>query len=368
MKVGVLTSSRADFGIYLPLLRALEQEQQVELEVIAFGTHLSPAFGRTISQIEAEGFNCIHQLDALLPGHLPKDISATYANTVKVFADFWAQHTYDWVVCLGDRYEMNAAVQAGIPFNVSFAHIHGGETTLGAIDNIYRHQITLASRLHFCSLPAFADRIAAITGSTAAIHVVGALGLVNLDGFVPTNWEEWKQFFGLVGLHPGFLLMTIHPETVQWEFNSQYAAEIKAAIDELVKSHQLIVTMPNADTMGQVFRDMFVIAQQQYPDRVFLVENFGTQGYFTAMHYASMLVGNTSSGIVEAASLKKYVINIGDRQKGRPRSKNTIDVNWNQEKILSAIDATVSLEEYKGDNIYYQPHAVENIKQILLTA
>src|SRR5690606_5753673 len=145
MRVAVLTSSRADFGIYLPLLNRLKEDPFFQLEIIAFGTHLSKFHGYTLDQIKESGFTTIHEISSLLTNDDEVSIATSFGLTVLKFADFWDKHSYDWVLCLGDRFEMAAAVQAGIPFGVRFAHLHGGETTLGAIDNIYRHQTSLAS-------------------------------------------------------------------------------------------------------------------------------------------------------------------------------------------------------------------------------
>ena len=150
MKIGVLTSSRADFGIYLPLLKALQADSFFQLELIVFGTHLSRYHGYTVQQIIEEGFEPIHQIHQMLLTDEDNAISTSYALTALKFADFWKNHSFDCVFCLGDRYEMAAAVAAGIPYNIPFAHIHGGETTLGAIDNVYRHGISLILRSFNC--------------------------------------------------------------------------------------------------------------------------------------------------------------------------------------------------------------------------
>ena len=145
MKIGVLTSSRADYGIYAPLLKKLNTDGYINLEVIAFGTHLSKSHGYTLTEIEKDDYNCIHSISSLISNDDEQSIATSYGLTVLKFADFWRENKYDMIFCLGDRFEMSAAVQAGIPFGLKFAHIHGGETTLGAIDNIYRNQITHAS-------------------------------------------------------------------------------------------------------------------------------------------------------------------------------------------------------------------------------
>ena len=143
MKIGVLTSSRADYGIYLPLLNELKKDIFFDLEIIAFGTHLSERHGLTLSDIIKDGYNTIHKITSLVEDDSEKGIAISYGNTVLEFSNFWLTQKFDLVFCLGDRFEMSAAVQASIPFCIKLAHIHGGETTLGAIDNIYIHQINL---------------------------------------------------------------------------------------------------------------------------------------------------------------------------------------------------------------------------------
>jgi GDP/UDP-N,N'-diacetylbacillosamine 2-epimerase (hydrolysing) len=177
MKIGVLTSSRADFGIYLPLLQRLKQDSFFNLEIIAFGTHLSKYHGYTLMEIEKEVFPIIHKISSLLTNDDENSIATAYGLTIIKFSDFWETVNYDLVLCLGDRFEMSAAVQAGIPFGINFAHFCGGETTLGAIDNIFRHQITLASILHFPTLEKFKFRIASIIGTDKNNHSVGSLSI-----------------------------------------------------------------------------------------------------------------------------------------------------------------------------------------------
>lgn len=147
IKIGILTSSRADYGIYLPLLKALRKDDSFGLELIVFGTHLSKFHGYTLSQIEADGFKVGAKIESLLIGDTPNAIASSFSLTSQKFTDFWGQNTtrFDIVFALGDRFEMAAAVLAGLPYGVTFAHLHGGETTLGAIDNVYRHSISLAS-------------------------------------------------------------------------------------------------------------------------------------------------------------------------------------------------------------------------------
>lgn len=366
MKIGVLTSSRADYGIYLPLLSELKNDHFFQLEIIAFGTHVSKGHGQTVSLIKQDGFKIIHEINNLTDSDSEYGISMSYAKTVAEFAKFWASHKYDLVLCLGDRFEINAAVQAGIPFNLTYVHLHGGETTLGAIDNIYRHQITLASKVHFTSTASHSEKVIALLGSDSHVFNVGALSLDQLSGFKPVPRQELETRFG-VPAGP-YILCTFHPETVASEAVEMHANQMKTALKSLSDEVSIVVTMPNADTHGSVFRGKLTSLSDQNPERIHLVENFGKQYYFSAMHYAAVLLGNTSSGIIEAASFGKYVVNVGDRQKGRSAGENVLNVPFNAPQIYKKTKEALALGPYTGENIYHRQnvakHMVEVLKQL----
>jgi len=362
MKIGVLTSSRADFGIYLPLLRQLREDSFFKVEIIAFGTHLSKFHGFTINNIIAEGFSEIHTVSALLTNDDEQSISTAYALTGLKFADFWAQHNYDLVLCLGDRFEMSAAVQAGIPFGVKFAHFHGGETTLGAIDNIYRHQISLASSYHFTATELFSQRVREIVSMNENVYTVGSLSLDGFQDIVFRNEAEFRKEYGVFG---AYALVTFHPETVFSEDNTSFANEMFKALKELTVQLTIVVTMPNADTAGTLYRDRLLELRSLIPDKIILIENFGKENYFSAMHYAECLIGNTSSGIIEAASFGKYVVNVGSRQSGRAQSANTVDCEFSANKILEASASVLTKGLFTGENIYYKPNSANTIIAIL---
>ncbi len=363
MKIGVLTSSRADYGIYLPLLNALKKEQDISLEIIAFGTHLSRFHGYTVDVIKNDCYHTIHEISSLITNDNEESISTAYGLTVLKFAEFWAKHSYDVVFCLGDRYEMSAAVQAGIPFQVNFAHIHGGETTLGAIDNIYRHQISLASSFHFVATETFKYKVEQITGTSDCIYNVGSLSLSDIQVFKPKDKSNFLKEYNIP--FKDYALVTFHPETVSSKDNLIYAQEMKLALRKISNLIPVIVTMPNADTLGSIYREKLMELRHEQPDGIILIENFGKENYFNAMYYAKVLIGNTSSGIIEAASFKKYVINVGDRQKGRVQSKNIFNVPFKSDEIISSVNEALSLGEYNGENAYYKENAAENIIHVL---
>lgn len=365
IRVGVLTSSRADFGIYLPLLKALQKEEAFHLELIVFGTHLSKFHGYTVEQIEREGFKIAKRIESLLLGDTPSAIASAYGLTVLKFAEYWQENeqNFDVVFALGDRFEMAAAVAASIPFGIKIAHLYGGETTLGAIDNIYRHSISLASQLHFVGAEFFAKRLnQLLDDEKASIYNVGSLSLENLKNIDFLSIEAFKNKWQ-IDLNIKTILVTVHPETVAYQKNLAYCEATIKALEQLANEFQIVITMPNADTAGMVFREAFeTLAKKQQSIKI--IENFGTQSYFTCMKYAKLMVGNTSSGIVEAASFQKYVLNLGERQKDRLCGENVIHVPFNQDLIVkNALQYAAKV--YNGENVYFKSNPSETIIQIL---
>lgn len=362
MKIGVLTSSRADFGIYLPLLHKMRADGSINFELIVFGTHLSEKHGYTKNEIVANGYTPAHEIDTMLEGDTAYVISKSIGHVINKFADFWNNHqdTFDIVLSLGDRFEMFAAVTAGIPFGIKFAHIHAGEITLGAIDNIFRHSISHTAIVHFTSTLEYAKRVESlIDHAHKNIVHVGALSLDTLQNFKPMNIEEFKLKWK-VDLSKPTVLTTFHPETVALDSNGKYASILCDVIDKYVaEGIQFLITMPNADTSSNSIRETFE-NRLSNNSNVFLVENLGTLGYFTAIINSKFLLGNSSSGIIEAASLNKYVINLGKRQEGRTHAENVIDCDFDFNIICKSIDA-IKDKKWEGGNPYFNGGASDII-------
>ena len=363
MKIGVLTSSRADYGIYLPLLDKLKYDKRFQLEIIVFGMHLQKSQGYTIDQIIKDSFEVIHKVGEMPESDGVIDISKGYGNMIVAFAEFWSKNKYDVVLALGDRWEMSAAVQASIPFEVKIGHIHGGETTLGATDNIYRHQITLASTFHFTAAEAFSERVISIMGSDKNVHTVGSISLEDIEQVQLPNWNSVKEEFNIP--FDDFILVTFHPESVGSSMNKHYTSVISDVLEVLIKKHNVLVTKANSDAMGSLFNDSFQQLQEEYPKKIKLVSVLGKLNYFKSMENCEFMIGNTSSGIIEAASFGKYVVNVGDRQKGRLRNDNIHDVQFNCEEILVATKGVAERKQYCGENKYIRGASSDTIIKII---
>ncbi|MEP7263431.1 MAG: UDP-N-acetylglucosamine 2-epimerase [Bacteroidota bacterium] len=367
MKVALLTSSRADYGIYRPLIRKLHNDSFFNCAIIVFGTHLSEAHGKTISEIIKDGYVPFETINTIPENDSPGSIAASMGNTMLRFSEFWSEHasTFDMVFCLGDRYEMFAAVMSAVSFNVKFAHIHGGEETAGAIDNIFRHSISHASLLHFVSLEENRKRVEELTHHPENIYCTGALSLDNLREMQLLTKEEFRKLFHITPDRE-YILITYHPETADYHNNIKNTTELINALQHLKQHYQLIITMPNADTMGNYIREQLNIFKSSSND-VHLVENFGTQGYFSCMQYAEFLLGNSSSGIIEAASFGRYVINIGNRQQGRIAGSNVLHCSNHTDEIIALAETIPSLPLLKKENIYGNGNAAGKIIEILKT-
>jgi GDP/UDP-N,N'-diacetylbacillosamine 2-epimerase (hydrolysing) len=366
MRIGILTSSRADFGIYLPLINELKKDIYFKFSLIVFGTHISKKHGYTIDEIIENGLEPKFVFDPVLLGDTPSEIAKSITATFNQFEKFWSNNykDFDLILCLGDRYEMFAAVTSAIPFGIKFGHIHGGETTLGAIDNIYRHTITLSSHIHFTAADEYSKRVSSLINSNENIFTVGSLSLDGIDHSVSMNeidfFEKWN-----VDLTRPTILVTVHPETIAFKEVERHSKEILNAIIELSNEFQIIITMPNADTNGMIIRNMINNELKNYKN-IFVFESLGKQSYFTAMKYCSLMIGNTSSGIIEAASFNKFVINLGERQKGRLTSDNVLHSKFNTEEILGNVKLIINKKFiYTGINKYFQINVASAIISIL---
>jgi UDP-N-acetylglucosamine 2-epimerase (non-hydrolysing)/GDP/UDP-N,N'-diacetylbacillosamine 2-epimerase (hydrolysing) len=359
--IGVVTVGRSDYGIYLPILRRIRADPELRLHLIVAGAHLVSKFGRTVNAIQADGFEIGERVEMLLASDSPEGIAKSIGIGVMGFAQAFARFRPDILLVLGDRFEMYAAVLAALPFNIPVAHIHGGEVTQGAMDDALRHSLTKLSHLHFVSTPEYARRVAQLGEEPWRITVSGAPSLDNLRSMALPTREQLETQFGF-RLQPAPLLVTFHPVTLEFEQTEWQIGELMAALAEL--RLPVIFTMPNADTRNDIIRQYIAEYVHAHP-LAWSVENFGTQNYFGIMQFAAAMVGNSSSGIIEAPSFKLPVVNIGTRQSGRVRAANVVDVGYARDEIVAGVQRAIAPEfrERLRDlaNPYGDGHAAEQI-------
>ena len=368
--IAVVTVGRSDFGIYVPVLRAIHADPELKLHLIVTGGHLSPLFGWTVNEITRQGFEIGDRVDMLLSADTPAAIATSMGLGTIGLAQVYARVMPDLLLVLGDRFEMHAAALAAVPFRIPVAHIHGGEVTHGAIDDALRHAITKYSHLHFASTEEHARRIVQLGEEPWRVTMSGAPSLDNLKTLSLMDLPELEAAVGMKLDRPP-VLVTFHPVTLQYE---QTEAQVERFLEALRSFDvPLIITKSNADTSGQTVIRMMEAFVRERPDAR-LLDNLGTRGYFSLMSRAAAMIGNSSSGIIEAASFGLPVVNVGLRQSGRPRSGNVIDVPCETAPIASALrralDPQFKASVQQMRNVYGDGHAasviVERLRSIPL--
>ena len=332
--IGVVTTGRSDYGLLKPVITSLLQQRGVRTRIYATGMHLSRAFGYTVRDIERDGFGkFLVRIPILSSRDDPASMAVSMARATSRFADEFHRRPPDLLVVLGDRFETLGVAASTLPFNIPIAHIHGGETTEGAVDEVIRHAISKLSHLHFVAAAPFAARLLQMGEESWRVVVSGAPALDMLNGFTPTPAATLERRLGLP-IDRRTLLVTYHPET-------RRAAETIRDVDALVAALRrldvpILVTAPNADPDNRSIARRLQTFARAGSHRTF-VASLGQQDYFSVMHYAGAMVGNSSSGIIEAASFRLPVVNIGDRQRGRLRARNVVDVPVKASEITRAI-------------------------------
>jgi len=295
--------------------------------------HLSTEFGLTVRQIESDGFRVHERIEMLLSSDSPEGVAKSVGLGVLGFAQAYARFQPDILLVLGDRFEMFAAVAAALPFRIPTAHLHGGESTEGQIDEPIRHSITKMSHLHFVSNDVYARRLMQMGEAPWRIVVSGAPSLDNLSCFRALSSEELEERHGF-DLSVAPLLVTYHPVTLEHDQTPYQIGELFAALDEV--GMNVVFTYPNADTSGRSIVSLIRDYCSSHP-RARVAVNLGPDAYFSLMRCAAAMVGNSSSGLIEAPSFALPVVNIGNRQRGRLRAGNVIDVGYGRHEIAQAI-------------------------------
>jgi UDP-hydrolysing UDP-N-acetyl-D-glucosamine 2-epimerase len=337
-RIAVATTGRADFGIYQPVLAALAQSKIIDFGLIAGGSHLMAEHGLTISQLESSGYPVWDKAPVSYRTG-PLGVARMMAQSLESFARAYESAKPDLVLTIGDRFEMHAAVAAASPFALPVAHIHGGEESEGAIDNLYRHSMTKMSHLHFCSTELSARRLLQMGEAPENVHVTGAPALDGISAMKLLTRNELTQMHNFP-VEP-YILATFHPETLSPGRTLADFGALLAALEAL-RAH-VVFSLANADAAGDAFND--VLRRAVSTNSNFRIcDSLGRMGYFSAMAHARCMIGNSSSGIIEAASFHLPVVNVGDRQKGRERSGNVMDTAPDRDAMLAALKAALSAQ------------------------
>ncbi|MEZ8379084.1 UDP-N-acetylglucosamine 2-epimerase [Vibrio splendidus] len=351
-KICVVTATRAEYGLLKCLLEDIQNDSVLELQLISTGSHLSPEFGLTNQQILDDGFVVNKTVEILLSSDTPVGVSKSMGLAQISFSEAFDELKPDIVVVLGDRYELIPIVSAANIARIPVAHLSGGELTEGAIDELIRHAITKLSQLHFTAMDEYSTRVIQMGEQPERVFTVGEVGLDNLLRMQLMSKDEFENSISCK-LKERNLLFTYHPETTQdiAEVERDFR-EILSALDTL--EHTLFIfTKANADVGGRLINKMIDKYVAENTEKAIAFTSLGQLRYLSALQYMDAVVGNSSSGIVEAPSFKLATINIGNRQKGRVRANSTIDVSVNK------VDLTSALAEV------YAPEFMESLKHIV---
>ena len=340
-KICVVTSTRAEYGLLYWLLKEIEADSELKLQLIVTGMHLSPEFGLTYKEIEKE-FKIDKKIEILSGSHTSLDICAEMARVYEKFASALAELKPDILVLLGDRYEIFGVAGVASIMQIPIAHIHGGETTQGAFDEAFRHSITKMSHIHFAATNEYANRIIQLGEDPSRVFNVGGPGIENIKKLNLLNKDEFEKSIKFK-LAKKNILITFHPVTLENSSAREQFNELLNALDELEETN-FIFTKANSDTDGDVINKMIDEYVSENPQKAVAFASLGQLRYLSAIKFVDIVLGNSSSALLEVPSFKKATINIGDRQKGRARASSVIDVRPDKEEILAAIKRAYSKE------------------------
>ena len=340
-KICIITGTRAEYGLLYWLLKEIEADKELQLQLIVTGMHLSPEFGLTYKEIEKE-FKINKKIEMLLSSDTSVGISKSMGLAQISFAESYDELKPDIVIVLGDRYEIFSATSAAMIARIPIAHIHGGEKTEGLIDEPIRHSITKMSHLHFTATEEYKNRVIQLGENPNKVFNVGGMGIENIKRLKLLTKDEFEKSIEFK-LNSKNILVTFHPVTLENSTAKEQFQQLLDAIDELEDTN-IIFTKANSDTDGRVINQMIDEYVTKNSHKSIVFTSLGQLRYLSALQYVDAVVGNSSSGLAEAPSFKIGTINIGDRQKGRIKASSVIDCEPNKDSILKSFEKLYSKE------------------------
>ena len=367
-KVCVITGTRAEYGLLYWLMKEIQLDKELELQLVVTGMHLSPEFGLTYKEIEKD-FKIDKKIEMLLSSDTAVGISKSMGLAQISFAEAYEELKPDILIVLGDRYEIFSAVSAAMIAQIPIAHLHGGEATEGLIDEPIRHSITKMSHLHFTATDEYKNRVIQLGEQPNRVFNVGGLGIENIKRLKLLSHEEFEKSIDFK-LNKKNILVTFHPVTLEKSTAKGQFQELLNAIDELEDTN-IIFTKANSDTDGRVINRMINDYVERNAHKSVVFTSLGQLRYLSALQYVDAMVGNSSSGLAETPSFKIGTINIGDRQKGRIKANSVLDCEPIKSSIKQAFEELYS-EKFKNtlktvQNPYGDGCASGKIVEILRT-
>lgn len=364
-KICVITGSRAEYGLLSGLIKAIYNDNNLQLQIIATNMHLSPEFGLTYQEIEKDGFLIDKKVEMLLSSDTPNATAKSVGLGTIGFADAYEDLKPDMIVVLGDRYEILSAVSTALFYKIPIAHLHGGEITEGAYDDCIRHAITKMSHLHFTSTEEYRNRVIQMGEQPERVFNVGAIGIENIKKIPLMSKKELEESIDFE-ITDKCLLVTYHPVTLENSTAEEQSRNLLSAL-ERHKDYRIIFTMPNSDTNGRVIMQQIEKFVENNKERVIAFKSLGLKRYLSVLQYVSAVAGNSSSGIVEVPSFGIPTLNIGDRQKGRLAADSVVNCGTSKEEILEGLERVLHIEKKEITNPYEGKNTTADILQVLKT-
>ena len=339
-KICVITGSRAEYGLFNPLLKEIKKEPMFRLQIAATGMHLSSIYGLTYKEILRDGFRIDEKVKIPLKDDTAEGVTRSLGMGVIGFASAFKRLRPDLVILLGDRFETYSAAIAAFVARIPIAHLHGGELTEGALDDTFRHSITKMSFLHFTSTRAYRNRVIQLGEDPGRVFNVGALGVDNIRRTKLLSKDTLEKELGF-GLNGKVALITFHPVTLERNTSKQQFDQLLSALDDF-KNLKVIFTKPNSDINGKIIIRLIDEYVKNRKNRAVAFTSLGRVKYLSLMKYVDVMIGNSSSGIIEMPSFGKPTVNLGDRQKGRIAAKSVIQCSPEQGSIKKALKRAFS--------------------------
>lgn len=365
-KICVITGSRAEYGLLSGLMKAIKEDESLELQVIATNMHLSPEFGLTYREIERDGFFINKRVEMLLSSDTANATTKSVGLATIGFADAYEDLKPDMIVVLGDRYEILAAVSAALFYKIPVAHLHGGEITEGAYDDCIRHAITKMSHLHFTSTEEYRQRVIQLGEDPKRVFNVGAPGIENIKNVPLMDKKELESTLDGFTFNDKTILITYHPVTLENSTAEEQINNLLSALDEY-SDIKIIFTLPNSDTGGCIILRLINEYVSKHPEKAIAYPSLGLKRYLSALQFVKAVVGNSSSGIIEVPSFGIPTLNVGNRQKGRIAADSVINCGTSKKDIQEGLDKVLSLGHIEIHNPYEGKNTTANILHVLKT-
>ncbi len=362
MKICVVTGTRAEYGLLYWLLKDLQEDPFFELQLIATGMHLSNEFGLTYKTIEKD-FKIDKKIEILLSSDTPISIAKSMGLAQISFSEAFEELKPDGILLLGDRYEIFAVASTAMVAQIPIVHLHGGERTEGAFDDAIRHSVSKMSHLHFTATEEYRNRVIQLGENPNRVFNVGGLGIENIKRLKLLSREAFEKSIEFP-LNKKNLLVTFHPVTLEKTTAQEQFTELLRALDELEDTN-IIFTKANSDTGGRIINQMIDEYVAKHGNCIAFT-SLGQLRYLSALQYVDAVVGNSSSGLLEAPSFKIATINIGDRQQGRTKAKSVLDCEWTKKDLMKAFDTVYSKEFQKSLLKCYNPYDNGNSSQKII--